>query len=114
MSTNYCDKCSEARVLLTAFNRILDFVQVEDEYAEHISAQDIIDRLDDIMRERRAVNDKHDCDERPTRCLDCHGRGTTLEGWTCNTCEGAGWFEDGVPIRLPEWYEPPTTREREE
>lgn len=50
--TAYWKKDREAytpAALLTEFNRILDRVQRSDERPEHISAQDIIDRLDDLM-----------------------------------------------------------------
>lgn len=36
--------------LLAAFNLVLNRVQHMDEWPEHISAQDIIDRLDDMIR----------------------------------------------------------------
>lgn len=50
--TAYWKKDREAytpAALLAEFNRILDRVKRSDELAEHISAQDIIDRLDDLM-----------------------------------------------------------------
>lgn len=27
------------------------------------------------------------------KCYDCGGSGSTIEGWTCETCEGTGEIE---------------------
>lgn len=33
--------------------------------------------------------DEYEPDSEVT-CRECNGRGTTMEGWTCDVCEGRG------------------------